>query len=149
MRQEKPKIYVSSHRKYSSYEGEIRPELPNILLRNFRAASPNQKWLTDLTAIGLPAGKVYLSPVIDCFDGMVHIWTIGTSPNAQLVNNMCLRRLWQLYAQVSIRLFILIEDVITASQNGANMSTMLGLPNLHQGKGVHQTIQLVKDFLDG
>ena len=50
--------------------------------------SPNQKWLTDLTAIGLPAGIVYLSPVIDCFDGMVHSWTIGTNPNAQLVNNM-------------------------------------------------------------
>lgn len=50
--------------------------------------SPYQKWLTALTAIGLPAGKVYLSPVIDCFDGMVHSWTIGTSPNAQLVNNM-------------------------------------------------------------
>lgn len=31
---------------------------------------------------------MYLSPVIDCFDGMVHSWTIGTSPNAQLVNNM-------------------------------------------------------------
>lgn len=82
--------------------------------------SPNQKWLTNLTEFALPAGKVYLSPVIDCFDGMVHSWTIGTSPNAQLVNNMCLRRLWQLYAQASIRLFILIGDVITAGQNGSN-----------------------------
>ena len=50
--------------------------------------SPNQKWLTNLTEFALPASKVYLSPVIDCFDGMVHSWTIGTSPNAQLVNNM-------------------------------------------------------------
>lgn len=63
-------------------------EVPNILQRHFHAASPNQKWLTDLTEFALPAGKVYLSPVIDCFDGMVHSWTIGTSPNAQLVNNM-------------------------------------------------------------
>ena len=88
MRQEKLEVYVSSHRKYSSYKGEISSEVPNILQRNFHAASPNQKWLTDLTEFALPAGKVYLSPVIDCFDGMVHSWTIGTSPNAQLVNNM-------------------------------------------------------------
>ena len=88
MRQEKLEVYISAHRKYSSYKGEISPEVPNILQRNFHAASPNQKWLTDLTEFALPAGKVYLSPVIDCFDGMVHSWTIGTSPNAQLVNNM-------------------------------------------------------------
>lgn len=88
MRQEKLEVYVSSHRKYSFYMGEISPEVPNILQRHFHAAAPNQKWLTDLTEFALPAGKVYLSPVIDCFDGMVHSWTIGTSPNAQLVNNM-------------------------------------------------------------
>ena len=31
---------------------------------------------------------VYLSPVIDCFDGMVVSWTKGTSPSAELVNTM-------------------------------------------------------------
>jgi len=29
---------------------------------------------------------VYLSPMIDCFDGMVVSWSIGTSPNVELVN---------------------------------------------------------------
>jgi putative transposase len=36
----------------------------------------------------IPAGKVYLSPMIDCFDGIVVSWSIGTSPDAELVNNM-------------------------------------------------------------
>lgn len=31
MRQEKLEVYVSSHRKYSSYMGEISPEVHNIL----------------------------------------------------------------------------------------------------------------------
>ena len=31
---------------------------------------------------------MYLSPIIDCFDGMVVSWSIGGSPNAQLVNSM-------------------------------------------------------------
>ncbi|MGJ7467433.1 IS3 family transposase, partial [Comamonas thiooxydans] len=29
-----------------------------------------------------------LSPVIDCFDGLVVSWSIGTHPNANLVNTM-------------------------------------------------------------
>jgi putative transposase len=35
-----------------------------------------------------PAGKVYLSPMIDCFDGMVVSWSIGIRPDAELVNTM-------------------------------------------------------------
>jgi hypothetical protein len=36
----------------------------------------------------IPAGKAYLSPVIDCFDGLVVSWSIGTRPDAELVNTM-------------------------------------------------------------
>ena len=61
---------------------------PNLINRNFHAEKPNEKWLTDITEFRLPAGKVYLSPIIDCFDGMAVTWTIGTSPNARLVNSM-------------------------------------------------------------
>ena len=39
----------------------------------------------------IPAGKVYLSPIVDCFDGFIPAWTIGTSPNADLVNDMLLK----------------------------------------------------------
>ncbi len=31
---------------------------------------------------------MYLSPIIDCFDGMVISWSIGTRPDAGLVNTM-------------------------------------------------------------
>lgn len=46
------------------------------------------KWLTDITEFQIPAGKVYLSLIIDCFDGMVISWSIGTQPDAGLVNTM-------------------------------------------------------------
>ncbi len=40
--------------------------------RNFHADEPNRLWLTDITEFRLPGGeKVYLSPVIDCFGGML------------------------------------------------------------------------------
>ena len=50
--------------------------------------TPNEKWLTDITKFQILAGKVYLSPIIDCFDGMVISWSIGTQPGAGLVNTM-------------------------------------------------------------
>ena len=75
-------------RRYASYLGEISPAPENIINRDFQASAPNEKWLTDITEFQIPAGKVYLSPIIDCFDGMVVSWTIGTSPDAELVNTM-------------------------------------------------------------
>jgi len=49
---------------------------------------PNQKWLTDITEFSIPAGKIYLSPIVDCYDGALPSWTIGTNPDAALVNTM-------------------------------------------------------------
>ncbi|MFW5556327.1 MAG: IS3 family transposase [Roseburia inulinivorans] len=75
-------------KKYSSYLGEISPAVPNVIDRDFHSDEPNLKWLTDITEFHIPAGKIYLSPIIDCFDGMPVSWTIGTSPDADLVNSM-------------------------------------------------------------
>lgn len=88
MKEENLEIKKVRIRKYSSYKGEISPAVPNLIQRNFHADKPNQKWLTDITEFHIPAGKVYLSPIIDCFDGLPVSWTIGTSPNAELVNTM-------------------------------------------------------------
>lgn len=79
---------ISKKRVYSSYQGEITPAVRNVIARNFHADLPNEKWLTDITEFAIPAGKVYLSPIIDCFDGMPVSWRVGVSPNAELVNGM-------------------------------------------------------------
>ena len=57
-------------------------------LYHSRMSKPYQKWLTDITEFALPTGKVYLSPILDCFDGTIVSWTVGTSPNANLANTM-------------------------------------------------------------
>ena len=88
MRQEGLAAVTTRRRRYGSYYGEISPAPENLINRDFRAAAPNQKWLTDITEFQIPAGKVYLSPVIDCFDGLVVSWSIGTRPDAELVNTM-------------------------------------------------------------
>ena len=88
MKQESLVAATSKRRRYGSYMGEISPAPDNVLNRDFSASAPNEKWLTAITEFQIPAGKVYLSPMIDCFDGMVVSWSIGTRPNAELVNTM-------------------------------------------------------------
>lgn len=81
-------VVATRRRKYSSYEGESTPAPSNLLERDFHATNPNLKWVTDITEFHIPAGKVYLSPIVDCFDGILVSWTISTSPNADMVNSM-------------------------------------------------------------
>jgi putative transposase len=88
MKQEGLIVATPRRRRYGSYLGEISPAPENLINRDFQAAAPNEKWLTDITEFQIPAGKVYLSPMIDCFDGLVISWTIGTRPDAVLVNTM-------------------------------------------------------------
>ena len=88
MRENSMVVRCRNARKYSSYRGEISPDVPNVIKRNFRANKPNQKCLTDVTEFSIPAGKVYLSPMIDCYDGMPVAWNISSTPDAALVNTM-------------------------------------------------------------
>lgn len=75
-------------RGYSSYRGEVSEHPGNRVNRDFRSALPNALWLTDVTQFTIPAGKVYLSPVIDCFDGLVVSWTASANPDAKMANTM-------------------------------------------------------------
>jgi hypothetical protein len=82
MKEESLFVVCKRRRKYSSYRGEGLPAADNLLNRDFHADAPNEKWLTDITEFHLPDGKVYLSPIVDCFDGLITSWAIGTSPDA-------------------------------------------------------------------
>jgi len=93
----------------SSHKGALRSD--------FHAERPNAKWLTDITEFHLPAGKVSLSPIIDCYDGMVVSWTIGASPDADLVNSI-LDRPWQPSRLENGRSCIPTGEPITAGLDG-------------------------------
>ncbi|MEE0955608.1 MAG: IS3 family transposase [Eubacterium sp.] len=101
----------SKRKKYSSYQGEITPAVENLIKRDFHADKPNEKWLTDITEFRIPAGKVYLSPIIDCYDGLPTAWTIGTSPSAELVNTM-------------------LEEAVLTLKDGEH-------PTVHSDRGCH------------
>ena len=88
MKEENLSVKVIKKKKYNSYMGEISTPVDNKINRDFHSNRPNEKWLTDITEFHIPAGRVYLSPIIDCFDGLPVSWTIGTHPDAKLVNTM-------------------------------------------------------------
>jgi transposase-like protein len=88
MKEESLAAANTKRRRYGSYLGEISPAPENLINRDFQAAAPNEKWLTDITEFQIPAGKVYLSSMVDCFDGLIVSWSIGTNPDADLVNTM-------------------------------------------------------------
>lgn len=79
--------YAKRRARCSSCKGEISDAPENLVNRAFRAAAPNEPWLTDITEFGLPGGKVCPSPILDCFDGGLPAWSIGTGPNAELANS--------------------------------------------------------------
>ena len=56
-------------RKYQSYKGEAGETEPNVLRRNFRAKKPNTNCGTDVTEFKVAGRKMYLSTVIDMFNG--------------------------------------------------------------------------------
>lgn len=80
-------------KKYKSYRGRVGKAAENILSRNFRAERPNQKWVTDITEFKLFGQKLYLSPILDLFNGEIITYTIGSRPTYSLVEEMLNRAL--------------------------------------------------------
>lgn len=64
-------------RKYRSYKGEVGKIAPNLLQRDFRADKPNEKWATDVTEFSIAGKKLYLSPIIDLFNGEIISYNIA------------------------------------------------------------------------
>lgn len=75
-------------KKYKSYKGSVGKIAPNILNRNFTTDAPNKKWVTDITEFKLFGEKLYVSPVLDLFNGEIITYTIGSRPTYSLVSEM-------------------------------------------------------------
>ena len=67
-------------KKYKSYKGEVGNIAPNILARDFKAEKPNSKWVTDNTEFSLFGQKLYLSPILDLYNGEIASYNISERP---------------------------------------------------------------------
>lgn len=75
-------------KKYRSYRGKVGKIAPNVLARNFQATKPNEKWVTDVTEFHLHGEKLYLSPVLDLFNGEIIAYQLEKRPVYALVSKM-------------------------------------------------------------
>lgn len=75
-------------KKYKSYKGQRGKIAPNVLQGDFKAASPNKKWATDITEFKVFGNKLYLSPIIDLFNGEIISYELSERPNFEQVVTM-------------------------------------------------------------
>lgn len=88
--------------KYNSYKGDQNGTCKNLLLdeivdensgnvkyeRNFTTTGCNQKWTTDVSEFHIPAGKLYLSPILDMHNREIVAYNISRSPNFHQTTDM-------------------------------------------------------------
>lgn len=68
-------------KKYKSYRGKVGKVAPNLLKRNFKADKPNKKWVTDVTEFSIFGRKLYLSPILDLYNGEIVSYNLSERPN--------------------------------------------------------------------
>ena len=74
--------------KYRSYKGQCGVIAKNRVKRRFRAKAPNRRWLTDITEFKVGDEKLYLSPILDCFNNEIISYTLSRRPVYDLVKQM-------------------------------------------------------------
>ena len=75
-------------KKYRSFKGDIGTAAPNELGRQFDAAAANQKWVTDVTEFKVDGQKLYLSPILDLYNGEIVAFETSKRPDFDMVRTM-------------------------------------------------------------
>lgn len=83
-------------KKYRSYKGSVGRTAPDLIKRQFTAQAINQKWVTDVTEFNVAGEKLYLSPVMDLFNGEIIAFETARRPVFKLVEEMLSKALNQL-----------------------------------------------------
>ncbi len=75
-------------KKFRSYQGEVGEAAPNLLNREFTASGPNEKWVSDVTEFRVAGKKLYLSPVMDLYNGEIIAYESSHRPDFPMVMGM-------------------------------------------------------------
>ena len=75
-------------KKYKSFKGEVGQAASNELQRQFDAEAPNEKWVTDVTEFNVAGEKLFLSPVLDLYNGEIIAFETNRRPQFEMVTSM-------------------------------------------------------------
>ena len=87
----------------------------NLIARNFTADAPCQKWLTDITEVPCRDGKLYVAPILDCFNGEI----VGLSMDDNMQAQLCIRALESACKSCNSRGMLLHSDRGSQFASGA------------------------------
>lgn len=75
-------------RKHQRYTGRVGEVADNLINQNFTAHKPNEKWATDVTEFKVGNEKLYLSPILDMFNGEIISYSLNRRPVFTMVMDM-------------------------------------------------------------
>lgn len=78
----------------------------DLIKQDFAAQAPNKKWLTDITEVQTSEGKLYVSPVLDCFNGQI----VGLSMDDNMKKELCINAFKQACASQNAYGMLLHSD---------------------------------------
>ena len=58
---------------------------PDLVNRNFKAAAPNQLWVTDLTYVRTRTGTAYVCFIVDAFSRRIVGWRVASNMRTDMV----------------------------------------------------------------
>jgi putative transposase len=71
------------------------PVAPNLLMQDFSATAPNQKWVGDITYLWTDEGWLYLATMIDLYSRRVVGWAMSERMTAELACDALRMALWR------------------------------------------------------
>lgn len=78
-------------KRYRAWRGSPGRVAPNLIKRCFQADGPNRKWVTDITEFKLGAEKLYLSPIMDLYNGEIVAYELSRRPDMRMIDAMLQR----------------------------------------------------------
>lgn len=125
-------------KRYNSYRGNVGKTAPNLLSRDFNASSLNQKWVTDITEVHLFGKKIYLSPILDLYNGEIVSYVVSDHPRFIQVTDM-LKLAFERYPD--------LDGLILHSDQGWQYR-MAAYQKILRAKGIRQSMSRKGNCLD-
>jgi putative transposase len=95
MRDEGLSGVVRGRRHRTTIPGKDARRAPDLLDRDFTAAAPNRKWVTDFTYTRTWSGFVYVAFVVDCYSRAIVGWHAATVKDTAMVTTALKMALWR------------------------------------------------------
>lgn len=97
-------IFSKTRRKYKATTNSNHnlPVAENILNREFTAARPNQKWVSDITYIETAEGWLYLAGVMDLWGRTIVGWSMAEHMRTELVENALKHAIGRTHAKAGL-----------------------------------------------